>query len=78
VRRRGLHRGGLDHALRLARIDHGRGLIPFFLWLQKFLIQPAADIRAPLVAAVAGALLIIFAHRANIARLISGTESKFS
>lgn len=53
-------------------------LIPFFLWLQKFLIQPAADIRAPLVAAVAGALLIIFAHRANIARLISGTESKFS
>jgi len=53
-------------------------LIPFFLWLQKLLIQPAADIRAPLIAAVAGALLIIFAHRANIARLISGTESKFS
>lgn len=53
-------------------------LIPFFLWLQKLVIQPAADIRAPLVAAVAGALLIIFAHRANIARLISGTESKFS
>ena len=53
-------------------------LIPFFLWLQKFLIQPAADIRAPLVAAVAGALLIIYAHRANIGRIISGTESKFS
>lgn len=53
-------------------------LIPVFVWLQKLIIQPAADIRAPLVVAVAGALLIIFAHRANIARLISGTESKFS
>jgi glycerol-3-phosphate acyltransferase PlsY len=53
-------------------------LIPFFLWLQKLLIQPAADIRPALTAAVVGALLIIFAHRANIARLISGTESKFS
>lgn len=53
-------------------------LIPFFLWLQKLLVQPGADIRAPLVAAVVGALLIIFAHRANIGRLISGTESKFS
>ena len=53
-------------------------LIPFFLWLQKWLIQPAADIRPPLTAAVAGALLIIFAHRANIRRLISGTESKFT
>ena len=52
-------------------------LIPFFLWLQKWLVQPAADIRPPLVAAVAGALLIIFAHRGNIGRLISGTESKF-
>ena len=53
-------------------------LIPFFLWLQKWLIQPAADIRPPLTAAVAAALLIIFAHRGNIARLINGTESKFS
>lgn len=53
-------------------------LIPFFLWLQRLLIQPAADIRPPLVAAVTGALLIIFAHRANIRRLISGTEPKFS
>jgi glycerol-3-phosphate acyltransferase PlsY len=53
-------------------------LIPFFLWLQKLLIQPAADIRPALTATVAGALLIVFAHRANIARLLSGTESKFS
>ena len=52
--------------------------IPFFLWLQKWLIQPAADIRPPLTAAVVSALLIIFAHRGNIRRLISGTESKFT
>ncbi|HEY0727805.1 MAG TPA: glycerol-3-phosphate 1-O-acyltransferase PlsY [Pyrinomonadaceae bacterium] len=42
--------------------------IPFLLWLQK----------APLTAAVVIALLIIFAHRGNIARLIKGTEPKFS
>ena len=53
-------------------------LMPFFLWLQKWLIQPAADIRPGLIVAVAGALLIIFAHRGNIRRLISGTESKFT
>ena len=52
-------------------------LIPFFLWLQKWLIQPAADIRPPLTAAVVGALLIIFAHRRNIARLVNRTEPKF-
>jgi len=53
-------------------------LIPFFLWLQKWLLQPAADIKPPLTAAVIGALLIIFAHRGNIRRLVSGTESKFT
>lgn len=53
-------------------------LIPFFLWLQKWLLQPAADIRPPLTAAVISALLIIFAHRGNIRRLINGTESKFT
>src|SRR5690242_14137553 len=52
-------------------------LIPFFLWLQKWLIQPTADIRAPLTAAVVGALLIVFAHRGNIRRLVSGAEPKF-
>jgi glycerol-3-phosphate acyltransferase PlsY len=33
---------------------------------------------AQLVCAIAGVSLIIFAHRANIGRLIAGTESKFS
>lgn len=53
-------------------------LAPFFLWLQKFLIQPAVDIKPLLTAAVAAALLIIFAHRGNIDRLVRGTESKLS
>jgi glycerol-3-phosphate acyltransferase PlsY len=52
-------------------------LIPFFLWLQKWFLQPAADIRPPLTAAVIAALLIIFAHRGNIARLVNRTEPKF-
>ncbi|HXQ69191.1 MAG TPA: glycerol-3-phosphate 1-O-acyltransferase PlsY [Pyrinomonadaceae bacterium] len=42
--------------------------IPLFLWLQK----------APLTAALVVALLIIFAHRGNISRLMNGTEPKFS
>src|ERR1043165_8662955 len=53
-------------------------LIPFFLWLQKWWLQPAADIRPSLTAAVVAALLIIFAHRGNIRRLTNGTESKFT
>ena len=45
--------------------------IPLFVWL--------SDFRFPeLACVVAGAVLIIFAHRANIGRLIGGTESKFS
>ena len=52
--------------------------IPLFLWLQKLLIQPTADIKPPLTAALVVALLIVFAHRGNIARLAHGTEPKFS
>lgn len=49
----------------------GAATIPVFAWL--------TGLRTPEVTgAVAGALLIIFAHRANIGRLIGGTESKFS
>ena len=52
--------------------------IPLCLLVQKLLIQPGAEIKAPLIAAVVTALLIIFAHRGNIARLMKGTEPKFS
>jgi glycerol-3-phosphate acyltransferase PlsY len=53
-------------------------VIPLFLWLQHLLIQPVADIKPLLTSTAVGALLIIFAHRGNITRLIGGTESKFS
>lgn len=52
--------------------------IPLFVWLQKLLVQPEADITPLLTAAFLGALLIVFAHRGNIARLMKGTEPKFS
>lgn len=49
----------------------GAATIPVFGWF--------SGLGAPeLAGAVVGALLIIFAHRANIGRLIGGTESKFS
>ena len=43
--------------------------IPLFVWLQ-------SDSRPLLIAAVLGALLIVFAHRRNIGRLAHGTESR--
>ena len=52
--------------------------IPVFLLLQHSLIPPVAALAAPtLTAAIAGAALIVFAHRQNIGRLIAGNESKF-
>ena len=50
--------------------------IPLFVWLQTVFVSPIADLRPLLTAAVAGALLIIFAHRANIGRLAQGTEAQ--
>jgi len=52
--------------------------VPVFLCLQKALIQPEVDIRPVLTAAGVAAVLIVFAHRGNIARLMKGTEPKFS
>lgn len=51
--------------------------IPLFVLLQDRFIRPVADLMSLVTAASAGAILIIFAHRENIARLIQGTESKF-
>lgn len=45
--------------------------IPLFSWF-------VGQLPPLLTAAVAGALLIIFAHRGNIARLLNGTESRIS
>jgi len=45
--------------------------IPLFIYWQ-------TEARPILAAAIAGALLIVFAHRGNINRLVHGTESKLS
>ena len=50
--------------------------IPLFVLLQSVFIPSVADLAPLMTAAIAGALLIIFAHRANIVRLMQGTESK--
>ena len=51
-------------------------LIPLLVWLQNVFVEPVADLRPLLTAAVVGALLIIIAHRGNIERLARGTESQ--
>lgn len=50
--------------------------IPLFVWLQSVFVEPVADLRPLLMAAIVGALLIVFAHRGNIGRLASGNESQ--
>ena len=51
--------------------------IPLFVWLQHLFIRPVGPLIPIMATATAGAILIIFAHRANIRRLIEGTENKF-
>jgi glycerol-3-phosphate acyltransferase PlsY len=51
--------------------------IPLFVLLQTVFIRPIPESAPLMTAAIASALLIAFAHRANIRRLIRGTESKF-
>ena len=51
--------------------------IPLFVWLQLLFIRPVGPLIPTMTTAAAGAILIIFAHRANIRRLAEGTESKF-
>lgn len=51
--------------------------IPVFVLAQNALIRPVEPLAPILTAAVVGAALIVFAHRENIGRLISGDENKF-
>jgi acyl phosphate:glycerol-3-phosphate acyltransferase len=51
-------------------------IIPLFVWVQSY-FQPGANTLPLLSAAIVGAALIVWAHRGNIGRLVSGTESKF-
>jgi glycerol-3-phosphate acyltransferase PlsY len=50
--------------------------IPFFVWLQSVFVAPVAELKWLLIAAILGALLIVYAHRGNIGRLARGTESR--
>jgi glycerol-3-phosphate acyltransferase PlsY len=50
------------------------GVLTLFVWL--FGGRHAAGVAPLLAAALAGAALIVFMHRANIGRLLAGTESK--
>ena len=51
--------------------------IPLLVWLGHLSIKPLPAPAPILTAAIVGALLIVFAHRENIQRLIEGKESKF-
>ena len=52
-------------------------MIPLFVFMDMIFIKPISNLQPLLVAAVAGAMLIIFAHRGNIRRLAEGSEPKF-
>lgn len=52
-------------------------VLPLAIWGVSGYIKPAESFMPLLIAALAGAAIIIFMHRANIGRLLSGTESKF-
>ena len=56
----------------------GALVIPISVWLLHVFVKRDMSFAPMLAGATVSALLIVFAHRANIARLLSGTESKFS
>jgi glycerol-3-phosphate acyltransferase PlsY len=51
--------------------------IPLLVLLLDAFARPLESLLPTLFAAIAGAALIVFAHRENIGRLINGTESRF-
>jgi glycerol-3-phosphate acyltransferase PlsY len=51
--------------------------MPVCVWLWSAFVRPIEGLNAILTAAIMGGALIIFMHRANIGRLLRGTESKF-
>ena len=50
---------------------------PLFVWLSSIFVKSVNDLAPVMTAAFVGGILIIFMHRANIGRLMRGTESKF-
>jgi acyl phosphate:glycerol-3-phosphate acyltransferase len=55
----------------------GAVAIPLFVLVRNVFLHPVDYVGPILSAAMAGAVLIVFAHRGNIQRLIDGTESRF-
>ena len=51
--------------------------IPLLALLEHKFLSPHANFAPLMTVAVFGALLIVFAHRENVARLVQGRESKF-
>lgn len=51
--------------------------LPLFVWLLGVYFKPNPDLAPLMTAALAAGALIILMHRANIWRLMKGTESKF-
>jgi len=51
--------------------------IPVLVWLQNEFVRPVVGFPYVISVAITGAFLIVLMHRANIARLIRGTENRF-
>lgn len=49
--------------------------VPIFVWVES-VVRPLPNSLPTILATLLGALLIVYAHRGNIGRLISGTENK--
>jgi acyl phosphate:glycerol-3-phosphate acyltransferase len=52
-------------------------MFPVCVWLLALFMKPAGDLAPLMSASIVGGAIIILMHRANIARLLAGTESKF-
>jgi acyl phosphate:glycerol-3-phosphate acyltransferase len=52
-------------------------VFPLCVWLLSLYLKPQGALAPVLSASIAGGAIIILMHRANIARLLAGTESKF-
>ncbi|MBV9210429.1 MAG: glycerol-3-phosphate acyltransferase, partial [Acidobacteria bacterium] len=50
---------------------------PVCVWLLSAFVRPVEGLKEILTVAIIGGALIIFMHRANIGRLMKGTENKF-
>jgi glycerol-3-phosphate acyltransferase PlsY len=55
----------------------GAVAIPLFVLFRNVFIQPVQPLMPIMSAAIAGAMLIVFAHRENIGRLRAGSENRF-